>query len=164
MPLGPALVVEVQPVVTTRVRPVERRDAVAWLALRRALWPEGAESEHAEDIERFLADLSQEPLSVLIADDEAGPPVGFAELSIRPSAEGCHTNRVAFLEGWFVVPEARRRGVGRLLIEAAENWARAQGCTEFASDTQPGNTVSTAAHRAIGFADAGMIQCYRKEL
>lgn len=147
-----------------RVRQVERRDAAAWLRLRWALWPEGAVGEHEEEINQFFAGHSREPLAVLIADDETGRSIGIAELSIRPCAEGCRTNRVAYLEGWFVVPEARRQGVGRILVEAAEKWARAQGCSEFASDTQPGNAVSIAAHRAIGFTNAGLVQCYRKEL
>lgn len=148
----------------TQVRPVERKDAAAWLRMRRALWPESSEGEHGDEIEQFLSGRAREPLAVLIADDEQGRPVGIVELSIRPCAEGCRTNRVAFLEGWFVVPEARRQGVGRELVKGAESWARAKGCKEFASDTQPGNAVSTAAHRAIGFLDAGTIQCYRKEL
>jgi uncharacterized protein (TIGR02246 family) len=49
---------------------------------------------------------------VLLAEDAAGI-LGFAEVSIRPYAEGCSTDRVGYLEGWFVRPEARRRGVGR---------------------------------------------------
>ena len=77
---------------------------------------------------------------------------------------GCRTSRVAYLEGWFVVPEARRRGVGRALVSAAEEWGRTQGCTEFASDTQPDNQASDAAHRALGFSEAGLVLCFRKEL
>jgi aminoglycoside 6'-N-acetyltransferase I len=132
--------------------------------MRQTLWPEGAVGEHDGEIEQFFSGHSREPLAVLIADDPAGRPVGIAELSIRPCAEGCSTTGVAYLEGWFVVPEARRQGVGRALVEAAEEWARARGCTELASDTQPGNAVSIAAHGAIGFTDAGLVQCYRKEL
>lgn len=132
--------------------------------MRRALWPDGEALEHAEDIEQFLSGRAREPLAVLIAIDPAGGPVGFAELSIRPCAEGCRTSRVAYLEGWFVLPEARRRGVGRQLVEAAEEWARTRGCTELASDSEADNVTSAAAHRAAGFADAGLIRCYRKEL
>jgi aminoglycoside 6'-N-acetyltransferase I len=69
---------------------------------------------------------------------------------------------VAYLEGWYVVPEARRRGVGRALVESAEDWGRAQGCTEFASDALLDNDVSAAAHRALGFAETVQIRCFRK--
>jgi len=90
--------------------------------------------------------------------------VGFAELSTRPCAEGCTTNRIGYLEGWYVVPEARGRGVGRALVEAAQDWAREQGCSEFASDTEAGNEISGAAHRANGFEEVGLIRCFRKDL
>ena len=75
------------------VRPAQPRDAAAWLQLRRALWPEGSEAEHREDIDRFFAGDPREPLAVLLAEDGAGCPVGLAELSIRAYAEGCGSNR-----------------------------------------------------------------------
>ena len=101
---------------------------------------------------------------MLIARDGTGRAVGFAELSIRPYAEGCDTDRVAYLEGLFVVPDARGTGVGRALVDATEAWGRAQGCTELASDTEHDNTASTAAHLALGFADVGLVRCFRKAL
>jgi aminoglycoside 6'-N-acetyltransferase I len=87
-----------------------------------------------------------------------------AELSIRNIAEGCGSGRIAYLEGWFVVPEARRQGVGRALMRAVEDWGRAQGCVELASDTTSDNVASMDAHRALGFEDVGMIRCFRKDL
>ena len=71
---------------------------------------------------------------------------------------------MAYLEGWFVVPEARGRGVGRALIAAAEDWGRAHSCREFASDTELDNDVSAAAHHAVGFVEVGLVRCFRKEL
>jgi aminoglycoside 6'-N-acetyltransferase I len=132
--------------------------------MRRELWPEGSADEHEQEIERFFAGGAREPLAVLIAEDSGGQPVGFAELSIRPHAEGCSNDRVGYLEGWFVRPAVRRRGVGRDLVAAAEGWARGQGCIELASDSQPDNEVSRAAHRAAGFDDVGLVRCYRKGL
>jgi aminoglycoside 6'-N-acetyltransferase I len=132
--------------------------------MRESLWPEGSAAEHASEIEEFFAGGARESLAVLIAEDPSGNPVGFVELSIRPTAEGCRTDRVAYLEGWFVVPEARRRGVGRRLVEAAEDWARAQGCAELASDSDAANEISQAAHRVAGFDEAALIRCYRKDL
>ena len=43
-------------------------------------------------------------------------------------------------------------------------WSRAQGCTEFASDTESDNTPSRLAHRALGFEEVGVVRCFRKGL
>lgn len=148
----------------TTVRPIEASDAAAWLRMRVALWPDDTEAEHAAEIEKFFRGEMVGASAVLIARDASNAAVGFAELSIRPCAEGCRSNRVAYLEGWYVAPEARRRGIGRALVAASEAWGRSQGCTEFASDTQPTNRASAAAHRALGFGDAGIVHCFRKDL
>lgn len=131
--------------------------------MREALWPDETGS-HAREIEDFLAGRLKNPLEVLLAVDTAGTPVGFVELSIRNYAEDCITDRVAYLEGWYVVPEARRRGVGAALVKASEDWARTQGCTEFGSDALLDNDVSAAAHRALGFDETVQIRCFRKNL
>ena len=159
---GRVLPAGTDPVIT--VRAAQPRDAGSWLRLRRALWPNGTESEHGDDIARFFRGEAREPLAVLLAEESGARAVGLAELSIRPYAEGCRTGRVAYLEGWFVVPEARGRGVGRALVAAAEEWARTQGCAELASDAEADNETSAAAHRALGFADAGLVRCFYKAL
>ena len=68
------------------IRPVDRRDAAAWERMRQALWP-SAPGEHAEEIARFFGGDRDDPADVLIACDDSGEPIGFAELSIRPYAE-----------------------------------------------------------------------------
>ena len=145
-------------------RPVKEGDAVAWTRLRQALWPDAVPGEHADAIARYFAGTLREPIMVLFAEDGHARPIGFVELSLRAYAEGCQSDNVAYVEGWYVAPEARGRGVGRALIEAAEDWARRQGCTELASDTQLDNAVSAAAHEALGFSEVGQIRCFRKVL
>ena len=109
-------------------------------------------------VARFFSGDLKEPLAVLMAFDASGAPAGMAELSIRNYAEDCVTDRVGYLEGWYVEPHARRTGVGRALAAAAEAWARAQGCTEFASDALIDNDVSAAAHLALGFEETARIR------
>lgn len=146
------------------VRPAEPAQRAAWLAMRRELWPEGSEAEHAAEIDAFFDGNARAPLAVLLAVSDSDEPLGFAELSIRWCAEGCKTDRVAYLEGWYVVPEARKSGVGKALVAAAEDWARYQGCSEFASDAEVGNEVSALAHAALGFEDVGLVRCFRKPI
>jgi len=146
------------------IRSATPADAVAWVRMRCALWPEGSEAEHRDEVTRFFGGQLQMPLQALLAVDPEGEIVGFVELSIRTYAEDCVTDRVAYLEGWYVVPEARRRGVGGALVRAAEAWGRSQGCTEFASDALIDNDISAAAHRALGFHETVQIRCFRKAL
>ncbi len=145
-------------------RPVKEGDAVAWTRLRQALWPDAVPGEHADAIARYFAGTLREPIMVLFAEDGHARPIGFVELSLRAYAEGCQSDNVAYVDGWYVAPEARGRSVGRALIEAAEDWARRQGCTELASDAQLDNAVSAAAHEALGFSEVGQIRCFRKVL
>ena len=149
---------------TVRVRPVVRKDAAAWLRMRRALWPEEDGAWHAREIDEFLAGRLKMPLAVLVAVDSGDRPIGFVELFIRPYAEDCETDRVAYLEGWYVEPEHRRQGLGRALMEASEQWGREQGCTEFGSDALIDNDVSAAAHQALGFVETVQIRCFKKNL
>jgi aminoglycoside 6'-N-acetyltransferase I len=149
------------------IRHVTDSDSAAWLEMRRTLWPDDAEGDHSVEVARFLQGDLKNLLAVLLAvrEDTGGTRVvGFAELNIRPYAEGCSTDKVGFLEGWFVVPDARRQGVGRALLVAAEEWARTRGCTEFASDTLVDNDASAAAHQALGFEEVEIIRCFRKDL
>lgn len=146
------------------VSSVRQADSSDWLRMREALWPSEPGQSHAAEVEQYFAGQLQMPLEVLIARDESGTAIGCAELSIRAYAEDCVTGRVAYLEGWYVIPEARRHGVGRALIEAAEDWARQQGCTEFASDALLDNDVSASAHEALGFTETVRIRCFKKTL
>jgi aminoglycoside 6'-N-acetyltransferase I len=129
-----------------------------------ALWPDHSSAEHDAEADRFFRGTSREPLAVFVAEDAQGVLVGFAEVSIRFYAEGCMTDHVGYLEGWYVAPGIRRRGIGRALVSAVEGWARSQGCSEFASDAEAENQASAIAHRAVGFADVGLIRCFRKAL
>jgi len=145
-----------------RISPAAPADAAVWRRMRHALWPAEA-GEHDGDIAGFFAGTVSRPAAVLLAWD-GERAVGFVELSIREYAEGCYSGRVAFLEGWYVEPDARGRGVGAALVRATEEWGRAQGCTELGSDTQLENTASAGAHRALGFEEVERIVCFRKDL
>jgi aminoglycoside 6'-N-acetyltransferase I len=71
---------------------------------------------------------------------------------------------VGYLEGWHVVEDARRRGIGAALVGAGERWAATRGCSEFASDAELDNPASLEAHAALGFEPVADIRCFRKSL
>lgn len=145
----------------TRATAVDARD---WEMLRQALWPNGGDTgAHADDIARLLADPGD--TVNLIARDKTGNAIGFAEASLRHDyVNGCDSSPVAFLEGIYVAPAARQRGVARALVDAIQNWAREQGCTELASDAATSNTGSLNMHHALGFEETEHVVFFRKVL
>jgi aminoglycoside 6'-N-acetyltransferase I len=129
--------------------------------MRLALWPHADAQTHLADMDICL---SQPDTTVLVApraSDADGQLrlAGFAEVGTRSVAESCETSPVAYLEGWYVDADVRRRGVGAALVRAAEEWARARGFREFASDTQLANTGSHLAHEALGFTEVERWWC-----
>jgi aminoglycoside 6'-N-acetyltransferase I len=144
------------------IRPVEKSDRSDWIRLRYALWPEATPS-HEEEVDRFFRGESKEPEAVLVAEVD-GELKGFAEFSIRFQAAGCTTDHIAYLEGWYVEPDVRGRGLGRALVEAGEVWARGKGCVEFASDCELDNELSAKIHKILGFEEVVQIRCFRKPL
>jgi aminoglycoside 6'-N-acetyltransferase I len=83
---------------------------------------------------------------------------------MRAFSDGCDSMPVPHVEGWYVEPFARRRHVGSALMQAAENWARERGFAELASDTEPWNDASLAAHARIGFQETERLVKFRKVL
>jgi len=143
------------------------QDADALAALRHRLWPDSSVEHHLSELKLLLAGTFQMtlPYTTLVAQDQAGRMVGFAEVDLRSHADGCDPSQpVGYLEGWYVAPEWRRRGVGAQLVEEAEAWARSQGCKEMASDTWQDNVDSQHAHEALGFQVVDRCVNYRKSL
>ena len=130
--------------------------------MRSALWPESP-GDHAPEIEQFFA-ARRDDLATFVAETDAGRLCGFLEAGTRPYAEGCLSSPVGYIEGWWIDPDYREQGIGAGLVAAAENWARAKGLTEMASDALLDNEVSQRAHRALGYAETDRIVCFRKGL
>ena len=137
------------------------KDDRAWLALRIALWPDGSEAEHLS----AMADTLARGHYVRLAVNTAGSAVGLVEASRRIDyVNGTTSSPVAFLEGLYVVPGARRHGVARSLVEAVVSWAQQQGLSELASDSLSDNGAAHAAHRALGFDETERVVYFRRPL
>ena len=134
----------------------------AWHRLRASLWPEIPTDELDSEEELIRGDSRRN--AVLVARTASGELVGFVEAALRDWAEGCRTRPVGYVEGWYVSPEYRRRGIGRRLVEAAERWAVSRGCTEMGSDAEIANVLSHRAHAALGYAEVERVVAFAKRL
>jgi aminoglycoside 6'-N-acetyltransferase I len=146
-----------------QVEPASTQYVEEWLALRCALWPDELEESLREDIAAMLEAPDGDEAAWLAL--EATEVIGFAEAALRHDyVNGCETSPVAFLEGIFVVPAARGRGVGRALSEAVAAWGRSRGAREYASDALLDNLESHAFHAALGFEEAERVVYFRRAL
>lgn len=146
----------------SKIRTATKNDLQNLLALRSALWPEQTDEENRIDTMRVLN--SPDKISLFVSKNAQDDLLGFIEVGLRSYAEGCETSPVGYIEGWYVVDKARRQGIGEQLVRAAEDWARAKGCTEMASDAVIDNHLSHTAHQHLGYEIVERIVCFRKPL
>lgn len=145
-----------------KVEPCASTEQPGWLRLRQALWPEAGREEHLLEMASFAADPRYGQFVAYSASHEA---IGLAEVALRSDyVNGTRTSPVAFLEGLYVVPQARRKGVARALVAAVCEWARRAGCQEIASDAVLENSISHVVHRALGFEETERVVFFRRKL
>jgi ribosomal protein S18 acetylase RimI-like enzyme len=91
--------------------------------------------------------LSSEGHHLLVALDADGDPVGFVS-----GVETTHPDKGTemFLYELSVDPDHRKRGIGRALVEALAELARARGCYGMWVGTEPNNAAALATYRAAG--------------
>ena len=144
------------------VRPIQEKDFSEWFRLRKNLWDESSDEEHRAEMMDIFEHI--ETQLVLVAETDTGKLIGFLEASIRPFVEDCHSDHVGYLEGWYVDGAYRQSGIGRILVQSAENWARKKGCEEMASDSEIGNDLSLKAHLKLGYEETSRLVHLRKDL
>lgn len=120
--------------------------------------------EYGDIYEENAELLEKESESIWLCYD-GDKPAAFAHASLRNDyVEGTSGGTVGYLEGIYVMPEYRKRNIARELVAICENWARENGCAEFASDCLLDNTDSYNFHFKIGFTEANKIICFTKKL
>jgi GNAT superfamily N-acetyltransferase len=92
----------------------------------------------AADERLFLAELGAEAAGILRAVDIRGSPLVLPE-------------RYCYVSSVYVVPSARRRGVMRALVRAAEDWCDERGLGEMRLHNATSSRVAVAAWTALGF-------------
>ena len=99
----------------------------------------------------FLAQrlVRGESVVLLACDGEAVP--GFTQL--YPSFSSVHAQRTWILNDLFVAPGARRRGIARLLLQSAAEFAREDGALRLELETDRDNAAAQSLYRRVGWVE-----------
>ena len=98
--------------------------------------------------ERAAAFIQDGTLTFLLAGDG---PDGIAQMRYLPSIWSGELD--AYLEELYVIPELRGNGIGRALLEAVMETARAAGATHMDLNTGETDTAARALYESTGFTN-----------
>jgi len=99
---------------------------------------------------RFLLERFQHNQSIVfLAVRQDGPAVGFTQLF--PSFSSASAARILILNDLFVLPEARRKSVGSLLLAAAASFGRTVGALRLTLSTEVTNEAAQALYETEGW-------------
>jgi GNAT superfamily N-acetyltransferase len=119
----------------------------------------GYSTDVLETEERLTKILAQADSAVYVAEDDCGAIIGWIQTHVLCSLES--GLRVEII-GLIVAENARRRGVGRLLIRCAEEWTRATGANAMVVRSNSQRIKSHLFYPSLGFKHIKNQQVYRK--
>ncbi len=138
-----------------KIRPATADDATAAVGLMAQLNEFGHGQVDAGVEDRFRAMLNLPQHAIFVAQHDRGQIVGLLTASHRWTL--WHIGPCALIDELVVDEGARGQGVGRALIQAAIEWARAQACSEVEVSTEMDNTAAQAFYRRLGFESEALL-------
>jgi ribosomal protein S18 acetylase RimI-like enzyme len=114
---------------------------------------EGYPAGDAELVATLATLLAEEGAGRVVIARAGALAVGYAALCFGFSIE--HRGRDAFVDELYVRPEQRGRGLGRSLLRALEQEARAAGVRKLHLEVERDNPSARALYLAEGFAPTG---------
>ncbi len=143
------------------VRPANKYDAPAAVGLMDQLAEYSEGSVDRGLVDRFLVVLELPQSAIFVAEGHKGQVVGLMTVSQRWTL--WHAGPCALIEELVVDKQARGQHIGRALIQAAFDWARARGCSEVEVSTELDNADAQAFYRRVGFDRAALVLEYKLE-
>lgn len=116
---------------------------------------EGAAAADVEDIETVVSALLQSGVSDFLLALIEGRPVGCLQIAYRLST--WEAAPYAYIEDFYLAPEARARGIGSKLLDYALQRAEGQRAAYLALDVRAENRAAQRLYRRFGFDDSGSL-------
>jgi ribosomal protein S18 acetylase RimI-like enzyme len=102
---------------------------------------------------RFVANLIASEDSVVFVWEEGGALLGFCTVRVETAPPILVERSRAEILDLMVAPGARRRGIGRALVDAGADWILRQGIQRTVVSVAAHNAEAQSFWRALGFGD-----------
>ena len=116
---------------------------------------EGAATADVEDIETVVSALLQSGVSDFLLALIEGRPVGCLQIAYRLST--WEAAPYAYIEDFYLAPEARARGIGTKLLDYALQRADGRNMDHIALDVRSANRAARRLYARFGFAESGSV-------
>lgn len=155
---------------SARIRPARPADAPILAKLWREMWDFHAQVDPRFEagpaanraMAEWLGGHADNPDACLLVGEDEGRPVGYALALILENPPVVTLRRYGFISELTVTADARRRGVGTLLLDGVHRWLRGKGVTEVEVNVAARNPVSRSFWKKNGYAE--YVERYRKSI
>ena len=141
---------------SSEIRPAQPTDAAELARLSGELGYSTSIEEMRAALGRLLPDARH---FIAVADEGSDRLLGWMHVEHRTSMQSVDR---AELIGLVVDGSARRRGTGRALVAAAEQWARSRGLTTLSVRSNVTRQLSHPFYEALGYTREKTQHLYRK--
>ena len=107
-------------------------------------------SSDLETARKFIQERFQKGDSVIFVGSENGHIVGFTQL--YPSFSSVSMKRIWILNDLFVDQACRKKGIAKLLLSAAEDFARETEAIRIILATQISNIAAQSLYKSLGYS------------
>ncbi len=133
---------------------LDSSDLELYVAMRNDLWPDGEDEHRAEVLELLRGSIAYR--CYLAQAPCTGQVLGLVELGRYQDRPAYPPGSLAFVDGLYVLPEFRGRGMGETLLRAAIAELHTWRCQNIGSDTWSWHQQSRRLHQRCGFREIGV--------
>ncbi len=143
-----------------KLEKITRAEISQWKEMRKVLYHGVDDTFHDQEMVNIIQNEDWQCL--FVRDDKKA--IGFVELSHRNIVDGCTSSPVPYIEGIYLMPGYRQKGIGKHVVKMLKEWCIKRGYNELAADTELENEDAQKFFTSVGFGETYRTVGFRCEL